>query len=216
MLFHQLPVRGEITTACPLDQFALGVQWTAHHRLARLDYTADGGSVPRNPGPAAGVRVSMAKLRILPVALLVFGYALAPGAAHAKGAGAAEVTGPGLDEPIQIDNHNAEYRLSEAAGLLTVMWPEEAAVVESRRPRGALGPRYVVTYDWMVGQDADLGYLYEPVRQRIYPFAPDGPVTYVPPGQRLRGEPVGSGWYRAGPELRDLLVAAGVPEPRRS
>ena len=215
MLLHQLPERGEITAACPLDQFALGVQWTALHRLARPYYTAAHESVPRNPTAPAGVMRSMTtKLRILVVALLVAGIALVPTPAYAKGAGSAKITGPGLDQPIQFDHVElSATQLAKITGLSAVLWNEPPATIGPRATPGRLGAKYVITYDWMIGQDED-GYVYEPVRQELYPFARRGPVVFTPRGQRLFDQPVTSGWYQAGPKLRDTLIAVGVPRPR--
>jgi hypothetical protein len=51
------------------------------------------------------------------------------------------------------------------------------------------------------------------VVQDVYPYAPAGPVTYIAPGQRLfEGRTTSGGWFQAGPELKETLVAAGLPE----
>lgn len=60
-------------------------------------------------------------------------------------------------------------------------------------PPESLGPKYTITWtihDALVIQD-------------VYPFASPDPITYTP----------GHGWYAATPELREHLLAAGVPRP---
>jgi hypothetical protein len=37
-------------------------------------------------------------------------------------------------------------------------------------------------------------------------------VTFVEPGQAVFDTTASGGWYRAGPELKAVLVAAGLPE----
>ena len=51
------------------------------------------------------------------------------------------------------------------------------------------------------------------IRQDLYPYAAGGPVTYIPAGQTLfeTRQTVG-GWYRATPDVKGVLVRAGLPE----
>jgi hypothetical protein len=45
----------------------------------------------------------------------------------------------------------------------------------------------------------------------VHPFVDGGAVTYTRPTDKV--SEIRGGWYRAGPELTLLLVAAGVPVP---
>jgi hypothetical protein len=151
------------------------------------------------------------RLRILLAAMLAAGVALVPTAAAAKGAKEMTVSGPGLATPIRLAN-TAEAAVSpntvvQKSGLLS----SAADRVTARRPAGRLGPRYVATYHWLVGPDKTVS-----LRQELYPFAPGGALSHTRPDRRALDIPVRDGWYRAGPELTLLLVAAGVPVPSRA
>jgi hypothetical protein len=149
------------------------------------------------------------KLRLLVAAMLTAGLVLGSTTASAKGAQQITVTGPGLAAPIRLANSpetvTSLNRIAEKAGLFE--HPADRDL--PGRPSGDLGPRYVATYDWLIAQDTTVS-----LRQDLYPFADGGAVAYTPPGQRVGGggRPPG-GWYRGGPELTMLLVAAGVPIP---
>ena len=127
--------------------------------------------------------------------------------AVAKGTTTVTVKGPALAEPISLHGSGAAD-LNRAAGLYQTVWDQPGAVILSRRPAGRLGPRYLATYGWLVGQDRT-----KPVRQELYPFAHGGALSYTPPGQRVyaTGPAFKGGWYRAGQPLTDLLVSLGMP-----
>jgi hypothetical protein len=151
------------------------------------------------------------RLRILVAAMLAAGIALVPTAAVAKGAKELTLSGPGLAAPLRLAN-TAEAAVSpntiaQKAGLLG----STADPVTARRPAGRLGPRYVATYQWLVGPDKTVS-----LRQELYPFADGAALSHTRRGRRALGVPARDGWYRAGPELTLLLVAAGVPVPRRA
>jgi hypothetical protein len=148
------------------------------------------------------------RLRILVAAMLAAGVALVPTAAAAKGAKEMTVSGPGLATPLRLAN-TAEAALSpntiaQKSGLFA---PAPARFSDSRPP-GDLGPLYVATYDWLIGANSTT-----PLHQELYPFTDGGAVVYTPARQHVGVEVLPSGWYRAGPELTLLLVAAGVPVP---
>jgi hypothetical protein len=152
------------------------------------------------------------ELRIVLGVVLAAGAALVPSAAQAKGASSAQLSGPGIDEPIHFeDGTTPANELAQAAGLFTALHDLSSTAVQPNPPPGDRGAKYVVTYDYMVGQDEDLDYVYEQIRQEIYPFAAGGPLTYTPPGQQLFEEPTGGGWLRAGDRFLSMLVSAGLP-----
>jgi hypothetical protein len=75
------------------------------------------------------------------------------------------------------------------------------------RPKGDLGPKYTITYT-VPGPNNEL----DKLRQDVYPYAPNGPVAYMAPGQKFFGtEQTRGGWFQAGPELKKTLVSAGLP-----
>jgi len=160
------------------------------------------------------------KTRILLAALLGSLLALVPGPAHAKGVKDASLTGPGLDQPIEVGagghtgKPTAEPRandLAEQAGLYDGLYGSTTGRLAPDPPPGDLGPRYVATYRLYAGEEVET----VEARQELYPFAEGGAVTYTLPGQRPFGteEPSPGGWFAAGAALTDLLVAAGVPVP---
>jgi hypothetical protein len=146
------------------------------------------------------------RLRILFAAMLAIGVALVPTSADAKGAMEVTVTGPGLEAAIRITNSAdvSANRIAQRSGLFR--GPSAGAL--AGRPAGDLGPRYVATYAWLIGQDETT-----PLREELYPFADGGAVTHTPPGQKVGESSAPGGWYRAGPELTLLLVNVGVPVP---
>ncbi|HMG26778.1 MAG TPA: hypothetical protein VKH36_08200 [Acidimicrobiia bacterium] len=148
--------------------------------------------------------------RMLVAAALAAGLAMIPSPAGAKGAKEMTVVGPGLATPIRLANMSespiSPNLIAQESGLFgaTAVRPLPA------RPSGRLGPRYVATYQWLVGPDTTT-----PLRQELYPFADRGAVSHMAREQRVLETTIPRGWYRAGPELTLLLVAAGVPVPER-
>ncbi len=148
------------------------------------------------------------RLRLLVAGMVVAGVSLIPTVAAAKGAKEMTVSGPGLAAPIRLANTGdgmSPNTIAQKSGLFS----PTADPVTARRPAGRLGPRYVATYQWLVGPDKTVS-----LRQELYPFAPGGALSHTRPGRRALDFPVRDGWYRAGLELTLLLVAVGVPVPR--
>jgi hypothetical protein len=140
--------------------------------------------------------------------------AFATPAAAKVGIADVHISGPGLGgSGLRISGAATEGMwdtgIDVAGGL-------DDARVDSVRGLGLtaaeLGPRYVVVYRLDAGTKAAEG-----IQQDLYPYANGGPVTYVPPGQRVaEGQPWGgaitAGWYQGSMELLDYLVDHGVPE----
>jgi hypothetical protein len=162
------------------------------------------------------------KRRILAASLLAGGVALIPGVAGAKGTRSATIVGPGLHPPIELSldtsmqpgrtrgpNLPGPNDLANAAGLFAV-WASSAAKLSASPPSGPLGPRYVITYHWLVGPNTT-----KPIHQDLYPLATAGPLTYAPLGQRVfAGQKLQGGWYRADQRLTNLLILIGIPAAR--
>jgi hypothetical protein len=149
------------------------------------------------------------KLRVLLVTMVAAVVAFGWTAVGAKGAQRLTVSGPGLAAPIRLTN-SAEAPISvERIALSAGLFKHPGERVLAGRPSGALGPRYVARYDWLVAQGTTA-----PLRQELFPFVDGGAIVHTPPGQRIGGgaRPAGR-WHQAGTKLTMLLVAAGVPVP---
>lgn len=155
--------------------------------------------------------------RKLAAALACAALAL-PAAAHGKGATEARIEGDGLKGgSIRLASDNGGdptagstlARLAEAAGFYPAVFGQAPDPMEPGRPQGDLGPRYTVSYT-MPGPDG-----VSTLRQELYPYADGGALTYTPPGQRFFGtERTRGGWFRAYPDLKPMLVEAGLPATR--
>ncbi|MFL5970319.1 MAG: hypothetical protein ACJ74L_12040 [Gaiellaceae bacterium] len=132
------------------------------------------------------------------------------GAAAAKGPSEAKIAGPGLAAPLTIGGVG-EGDTSTPLGLLvaeTGFFPEVFGQSPSpllRAKPGDLGPRYVVTYT-VPGPSTDM------LEQELYPYADDGPTSYMRAGQKFWGnQRTLGGWYRGASQLTEMLVRAGLP-----
>jgi hypothetical protein len=128
--------------------------------------------------------------------------------AGAKGPESATITGPGIDQPIElIDGTNPDLvaRLMEQ----TVLWYGSGDPLPGQ-PAGALGPGYTLT--WINAGPPEKSAEERTIRQMIYLEAEGGPLIHTPPQAGL--EDWGSGvigWFAAPSGLRDTLVALGAP-----
>jgi hypothetical protein len=143
----------------------------------------------------------------------VAGALLAPAAATAKGPSTATIAGPGLAHAIDIVGHS-EGDSTTPLGILVTEGGFFAQVFEQTprttlraRPKTWLGPSYRVTYTMPGGNMGD-----STLRQDLYPYATNGPITYMAPGQKFwdTNSTIG-GWYRGTRELKRTLVKAGLP-----
>ena len=152
------------------------------------------------------------KRTLIVLALLALGLA-APAAA--KGPDKATVTGPGLEKPLVFrSNGDPEPStrfgtLVEAVGLIPAVFEQTPNPMLARKPAGALGPRYRVVYRVPGPNDER-----DEIVQDVYPYATDGPVSYLEPGQRIFGgdHRTHGGWFAASATLRDDLIALGFPK----
>jgi hypothetical protein len=147
------------------------------------------------------------------VAFLILAVAALPTAALGKGASEAAISGPGLDGPITLAGEGDEHgtllaAIAEEAGFFSAVFAQTPNPMLEARPAGELGPRFAIEYV-MPGPSNEVDTLV----QDVYPYASPSPVTYVEPGQPYwTSEQTPGGWYVASPELRALLVSAGLPE----
>jgi hypothetical protein len=156
--------------------------------------------------------------RVLTLLVLAFLLAAVPTAAQAKGATAARISGGGSGGlpggPIDVKGDGEPGSgtdlsdLAEAAGMWALLFEDgqpgnlDAAPV----PASARGPRYTITWTFPNGAGTD-----DKVHQWVWPYAPDGPITYLAPGQPVLETTTEGGWFRAGDNLRQSLIKLGLP-----
>lgn len=135
-----------------------------------------------------------------------------PATAFGKGPSAATIDGPGGGGGFTIRGccspGTPAMNLAEHAGFFPAVFRAEPDPMLDRRPTGDLGPKYTITYT-VPGPNNETWR----IRQDVYPYAKPAPVTYMPPGQEIfETQGTRGGWFQAGPQLKDTLVAAGLPE----
>ena len=140
-------------------------------------------------------------------ALLLF-----PAAATAKGPSAATISGPGLAHALTIEGFGEGGATSPLgilvteAGFFAQAFEQTPASTTRSRPADRLGPRYDVIYK-VPGPDGD-----STLRQALFPYAVNGPASYMVPGQKLwSSQSVPGGWYRGTATLKSMLVKQGLP-----
>jgi hypothetical protein len=146
------------------------------------------------------------------VTLAVVALLVLPATAQAKGASKATLGGGGLPGPVTIGGDGEAgsgdllARLAEQTGAYTAMYEDGGQQLDAAKPKGDLGPRYVVTYTIPSpagGEDA--------VRQELYPFAVAGPVSFTTAGQRFMDNmQTKGGWFHSPETLTETLAAMGV------
>lgn len=139
----------------------------------------------------------------------------------AKGPTEASIDGPGLSSPIEIGDADEWdgrelapgsplMRLAESLGFFPAAFGAANATPQRMlpaRPKGMLGPRYVVTYV-VPGPEG----VADVLRQDVYPYAASGVVSYMAPGQKFFGwRETAGGWFVAPAGSESELVAAGLP-----
>jgi len=150
----------------------------------------------------------MGKLVLL---ICLLSLALA-GPAKAKGPDRATLTGPGLEQPLVFSGYGSDGKAP--LGVLTQeggFWAQAFGGTTStgllaRRPKAALGPRYLVVYRVPGGSPTP-----SLLRQELYPFAAQ-PVSFMPRQRFWGNRTAAGGWYRWGPGLKAALIEAGLPE----
>jgi hypothetical protein len=126
------------------------------------------------------------------------------GPAQAKGIQSATITGPGLDEPLDVAH-------GDGLASLTAFWEvmpgqPQPPTLTDRAPTKQLGPRYRLT--WRLRTHADET---TAIRQDLYPHAEGGPLVHTAAGQPIFDAATVGAWYEAPVALRDRLNALGVP-----
>jgi hypothetical protein len=156
--------------------------------------------------------------RVLALLLLALLLAVVPSAAQAKGATAASISGGGPGGlpggPITIRGGGEPgsgtdlANLAEEAGMWAVLFEGgQPGRLDAAPATAARGPRYTITWTFPNGAGTA-----DKVRQYVWPYAAGGPITYMPPGQKVLDGRTEGGWFRAADNLRQSLVALGLPK----
>jgi hypothetical protein len=157
--------------------------------------------------------------RALAMLVLALLLAAVPTAAQAKGASAANISGGGPGGlpggPIDLKGDGEPgagtdlANLADAAGVFALLWEDgqSGALDAAPTPTARRGPRYTITWTFPNGEGTE-----DLVRQSVWPYAAGGPVTFMAPGQKVLDSTTKGGWYRAGDNLRQDLVALGLPD----
>jgi hypothetical protein len=156
--------------------------------------------------------------RALAMLVLALLLAAVPTAAQAKGASAATISGGGPGGlpggPIDIKGDGEPgagtnlSNLAEAAGVFALLWEDgqAGALTAAPLPAAQRGARYTITWTFPNGYGGE-----DQVRQSVWPYAAGGPLTFMATGQKVLDGTTKGGWYRAGDNLRQLLVTLGLP-----
>jgi hypothetical protein len=154
--------------------------------------------------------------RTLAMLILALLLAAVPTAAQAKGASAATISGGGPGGlpggPISLKGDGEPgagtdlANLAEAAGVFSLLFEDGPGGELAAAPAGRRGPRYTITWTFPNGAGGE-----DKVRQSVWPYAAGGPVTFMASGQKVLDGTTKGGWYRAGDNLRQDLIALGLP-----
>jgi hypothetical protein len=137
---------------------------------------------------------------------------LFPAAATAKGPSTATIYGPGLVHALTINGYGEGESMSplgilvNETGFFAQAFQQTPVATSRSQPADRLGPRYDVKYS-VPGPNGD-----STLSQALYPYAVNGPASYMTPGQKLWGtQSVPGGWYRGTAALKGMLVKEGLP-----
>jgi hypothetical protein len=156
--------------------------------------------------------------RALAMLVLALLLAAVPTAAQAKGASAATISGGGPGGlpggPINLKGDGEPgsgtslSNLAEAAGVFALLWEDgqPGALTSAPLPPAQRGARYTITWTFPNGDGGE-----DQVRQSVWPYAAGGPLTFMATSQKVLDGATKGGWYRAGDNLRQLLIGLGLP-----
>jgi hypothetical protein len=156
--------------------------------------------------------------RALAMLVLALLLAAVPTAAQAKGASAATISGggpgglPGGPIDLKGDGEPGSgsnlSNLAEAAGVFALLWEDgqPGALTSAPLAPAQRGARYTITWTFPNGDGGE-----DQVRQSVWPYAAGGPLTFMASGQEVLDGTTKGGWYRAGDNLRQLLIGLGLP-----
>ena len=156
--------------------------------------------------------------RVLAMLVLALLLAAVPTAAQAKGASAATISGggpgglPGGPIDLKGDGEPGSgtdlANLAASSGVFALLFEDSSSGALATAPPGDRGPRYTITWTFPNGAGGA-----DKVRQSVWPYAAGGPLTFMAPGQPVLDTTTRGGWYRASDDLRQRLIALGLPRP---
>jgi MYXO-CTERM domain-containing protein len=130
--------------------------------------------------------------------------------ASAKGPSEASIEGPGLSGAVSLSGYEGSGTLGDflqRGGFFPAVFARAHDPMQDTRPKGELGPKYVVTYV-MPGPNNEEDVLL----QDVYPYGQPEAVTYMEPGQLFwTTRETRGGWFVGGLGLTNTLVDAGLP-----
>jgi hypothetical protein len=140
-----------------------------------------------------------------------------PTAAQAKGATGATISGggpgglPGGPVNLKGDGEPGSgtnlANLAKAAGMWALLFEDGPGGELTAAPATAnRGPRYTITWIFPNGAGTE-----DKVGQSVWPYAAGGPLTFMASGQPVLGATTKGGWFQAGDDLRQSLIALGLP-----
>lgn len=145
--------------------------------------------------------------RALYLVVMVSAVFAVAGTALAKGPESATITGPGIEQPLEVMVH-----FDGAADLVnqTGLWSTSGVTRLEGAPSGDLGPGYTLT--WVNSGPPEDTLEQRTIHQVIYPDAAGGPIIHTPPqlGLTKWGSSV-IGWFAGPAALSDTLSDLGVP-----
>jgi LPXTG-motif cell wall-anchored protein len=101
-------------------------------------------------------------------------------------------------------------QLAEQAGFFPAAFTQQPDPMLPGRPAGKLGPKYTIRY--LVPGGGEPGHVQRfHITQDLYPYAADGAVTYMKPGQKIFDFTTHGGWFPGGIALKQTLVQTGLP-----
>lgn len=139
--------------------------------------------------------------------VVVFGAvlisSLLAGVALAKGPVEVTITGPGMDEPLEVISE----ALAEQSGLYVLLFGQSGEALPAKVLYEPSGATYDLTWHWYDGT---------PLPATLYPFVWGGPLVYMEPGLYVSdsgqsGVGARGGWFQADPSLIDSLSYLGIP-----
>ena len=155
--------------------------------------------------------------RVLAMLVLALLLAVVPTAAQAKGASGATISGGGPGGlpggPINLKGDGEPgsgtnlANLAQAAGVWALLFEDGPGGELASAPATAnRGPRYTITWIFPNGAGTE-----DKVRQSVWPYAAGGPLTFMASGQPVLDATTKGGWYQAADNLRQSLIALGLP-----
>ncbi|MCO6450494.1 MAG: hypothetical protein J5I90_06855 [Caldilineales bacterium] len=161
--------------------------------------------------PIAKQYANLVAILLLAILLLALNITVA----SAKGPISGVITGPGIDQPIELVEGAEPDLVSRLMERTAIWFGAGVDALPQEPPAGDLGPGYELV--WVNAGPPEISIAERTIRQTLYLFAEAGPLVFTPEQEGLRNWGPGViGWYQAPDGLREALVALGAPIPDAS